>query len=63
MIVYTNNIGMSGYIYLLQGKRDVENKESIYKLGRMAQGGSLAILEMCSRGTNLLLLLPCDKCQ
>tara|TARA_B100001123_G_C15177583_1_gene973988 strand:- start:50 stop:997 length:948 start_codon:yes stop_codon:yes gene_type:complete len=54
---------MSGYIYLLQGKSDIENKESIYKLGRMAQGGSLAILEMCSLGTNLLLLLPCDKCQ
>ena len=54
---------MSGYIYLLQGKRDVENKESIYKLGQYGVDGSLAILEMCSRGTNLLLLLPCDKCQ
>ena len=54
---------MSGYIYLLQGKSDIENKKSIYKLGQYGVDGSLAILEMCSRGTNLLLLLPYDTCQ
>ena len=54
---------MSGYIYLLQGKSDIANKASVYKLGQYGVDGSLAILEMCSRGTNLLLLLPCDKCQ
>ena len=54
---------MGGYIYLLQGKSDIENKEPIYKLGQYGVDGSLAILEMCSRGTNLLLLLPYDTCQ